>query len=1212
MKKTLKKSVSILLTFIMVFSVFSVVPFTVSAAGSVLTLSDSNASGTGWTWNASTKTLTMSGATFDDCVWLKVDSATIVLTDGTNNVMHGGMYNTTSTGRKCWSCICVGTIMPTASGQFFETEGTLTIKGSGKLTMSPTTTTHYFDTFAINCYKLIFGTGSDNPVLDYTAQKSYFHSYALQMNSGFTLNSGDIKLSCGEFARSGQDWFAVGVLVRNGGANAIVINDGSLEIDVSEGALTFNSNNDVISTCKGLNTLNSGSITINGGNIDINVAGNANTQRCIDASGKVTINAGTLKLKNTKNNQAAYAGGNLAIGEFTTYTDCSQSGKYIYLTSTDTQGTIVTKKPCTVTWKNGDEVLKTEALAEGSTPSYDGTTPEKAEDENYTYTFSGWNNGETTYAPDQLPAVSGNVTYTAQYTVTAKTFKVYAKKLTGETYTIENLTGETTVAQLKEIIADQIDIPATAQRLIFAGKQLEDAKTLAENNIGKESTIHLVIRGYTVTWLNYDNSELGTTTVQYGATPSYDGETPPERLEDAQNTYTFTGWKNGETTYAPDALPAVTGDVTYTATFNSTPKTHIHDGITYEPWTSTNSMPSTAGNYYLTQDLTIHSEWRAPEGTTRICLNGHKITTYEHFLMVSGTALEIYDEEGGGSMDAVYRVGSMFWVKGGKFVLNGGTINGNVSTAGIVDVAANATFTMNGGTLTGRAVNRYDACGIRFTGSGGTFNMNGGEITGLSTVAGVTYFEKSDVTVNISGNSKIYGNTLRNGTTRNLYLSGNAAVNVGELGSDATIGVTMQTPGVFTNSTDISNNDASKFFSDKSDYIVGKNADGQLVLGVPRTVTWLNDDGTTIDTTTVADGAVPTHEAPTKLGYNFAGWKNGETTYAPNALPNLSGDITYTATFTPKKLINGSSLTLDGDIIINFNIDPSSAGLTPENIGSGKELTVTFEWAKDFSNASDKPKTDITKYSKTITVDSSNVGSKIPVSCPVCAAEMSCQVRATATLNGTTETKDYSVRDYADSVLTPKEGSSMAKLRDNNPTEYEKLSYLVSAMVDYGARAQKVFNINTSDLANKNLTDYTMGDVTDDMFVTAVKNANNGASASNMKDVAAQLGANYYTTSLIFLDRSTLRHYFTKKDSSFEPSLYDGNQADTYYFKVKENIPAHQLDKLQEFTVGDTTFYYSALDYARALNASSAATADMKDLAKALYWYNDAANAYVG
>ena len=156
-----------------------------------------------------------------------------------------------------------------------------------------------------------------------------------------------------------------------------------------------------------------------------------------------------------------------------------------------------------------------------------------------------------------------------------ETFKVYVKKLTGETYTIENLTGETTVAQLKEIIADQIDIPATAQRLIFAGKQLEDAKTLAEYNIVEESTIHLVIRGYTVTWLNYDNSELGTTTVQYGATPSYDGETPT-RAEDADYTYTFSGWNDGTTTYGPtDTLPAVTGEVTYTAVFDATPKVPV-------------------------------------------------------------------------------------------------------------------------------------------------------------------------------------------------------------------------------------------------------------------------------------------------------------------------------------------------------------------------------------------------------------------------------------------------------------------------------------------------------------------------------------------------------------------------------------------------------------------------------------------------------------
>ena len=155
-----------------------------------------------------------------------------------------------------------------------------------------------------------------------------------------------------------------------------------------------------------------------------------------------------------------------------------------------------------------------------------------------------------------------------------ETFKVYVKKLTGGTFTIENLTGETTVAQLKEIIADQIGIPVTAQQmLVFAGKQIEDAKTLADYNIGEESTIHLVIRSYTVTWLNYDNSELGTKTVQYGATPSYDGEAPT-KPEDANNTYTFAAWDDGTTTYmiGVDDLPPVTGNVTYTAVFTADPK----------------------------------------------------------------------------------------------------------------------------------------------------------------------------------------------------------------------------------------------------------------------------------------------------------------------------------------------------------------------------------------------------------------------------------------------------------------------------------------------------------------------------------------------------------------------------------------------------------------------------------------------------------------
>ena len=76
----------------------------------------------------------------------------------------------------------------------------------------------------------------------------------------------------------------------------------------------------------------------------------------------------------------------------------------------------------TVTWKNGDTTLETDTdVAEGTTPTYDGEVPTKAEDEQNTYTFAGWTDGENSYGlTDTLPAVSGNVTYTATFTATPK------------------------------------------------------------------------------------------------------------------------------------------------------------------------------------------------------------------------------------------------------------------------------------------------------------------------------------------------------------------------------------------------------------------------------------------------------------------------------------------------------------------------------------------------------------------------------------------------------------------------------------------------------------------------------------------------------------------------------------------------------------------------------------------------------------------------
>ena len=189
---------------------------------------------------------------------------------------------------------------------------------------------------------------------------------------------------------------------------------------------------------------------------------------------------------------------------------------------------------------------------------------------------------------------------------------------------------------------------------------------------------------------------------------------------------------------------------------------HEHDtaGTERTKWTTADSLPDSAGSYYLTQS--VSGGWTVPEGAVNLCLNGQTING--SITVGSGATLTLTDC----SSDNSGKIQGEVLVNGGKFELYSGTITGGVQVGLHSRPATGSSFTMYGGTISGNT----DTGGVFLVGTTNhidppNFTMHGGTISNNTAGAsnggggGVYVGEKCSFTMDggaITGNKATAGN----------------------------------------------------------------------------------------------------------------------------------------------------------------------------------------------------------------------------------------------------------------------------------------------------------------------------------------------------------------------------------------------------------------------------------------------------------------------
>ena len=252
--------------------------------------------------------------------------------------------------------------------------------------------------------------------------------------------------------------------------------------------------------------------------------------------------------------------GNTSLENVTRYyyseSEPTTSGNYWHY---DENGDIVVVETYTVIWSNwnGTVLELDENINRGTMPTYDGQTPSKDSDMRGDYTFSGWS--------PTVDAVTGNVTYVAQFSTELKKYTVTWKNWDG---TILETDVDVTYGTTPTYNRSNPTKAADAQySYTFYG--WSPSVSAVAGDVTYTAIFANERNSFTVTWKNWDGTILEVDkNVPRGSIPTYNGN-DPTKDGDANAFYKWEGkWSS--------ALEPVSSDMTFTAVFVAIQGTEIN------------------------------------------------------------------------------------------------------------------------------------------------------------------------------------------------------------------------------------------------------------------------------------------------------------------------------------------------------------------------------------------------------------------------------------------------------------------------------------------------------------------------------------------------------------------------------------------------------------------------------------------------------------